>query len=327
MAWFTEAYTRPDGSAPVWGDTDDARALPFGGQHINDHRYLLGWIGEAFGDEELAQRFSGDLAECVWLLGPSVTRTLIARPKPTKPPRSILFREGGYAVLRNGGDHVFIDCGPVGTAGRGGHGHNDILSFELCLSNQHLIVDCGAYVYTADYAARNAFRSTGYHSTPKIDGQEINRFISPDDLWWLHYDARPEVLAFDADVRQASLIAAHSGYCRLEQRVTPKRTFALDHERHVLTIVDDFEGSGDHQFEVPLHLAHGVIVERNGTTLLLRAGAAKFTVEARDAALWDLSIEETRISPSYGKAVPGTRLIWRRSGPVAPLEVRVTPAQ
>lgn len=325
MAWFTEAYTRPDGSAPVWGDGDDARALPFGGQPINDHRYLLGWIGEAFGDVELARRFAGDAVECLWLLGSNTASALVARPKRIDVPGSVLFREGGFAVLRNSTDHAFIDCGPVGTSGRGGHGHNDVLSFELFLNNRHLITDSGAYVYTADYAARNAFRSTAYHNTPRIDGQEVNRFIGPDDLWWLHYDARPEIAAFNMDARGASLVASHAGYRRLEKPVTPKRALTLDHKAHVLTIIDDFEGSGDHQFEVPLHLAHGVKAELKGTSLLLRADTAEFTVKTRDAALWNVSIEETRISPSYGRVVHGIRLVWRRTGPVVPLEVSIAP--
>ena len=30
-------------------------------------------------------------------------------------------------------DHVLIDAGPVGMAGRGGHGHNDCLAFDAML--------------------------------------------------------------------------------------------------------------------------------------------------------------------------------------------------
>src|SRR5262245_34311626 len=36
MARFTAAYSRPDGVVPLLGDADDARALPFGVQPIND---------------------------------------------------------------------------------------------------------------------------------------------------------------------------------------------------------------------------------------------------------------------------------------------------
>ena len=48
MARFAAAYSRPDGSVPLWGDADDARALPLGGQDLNDHRYLAGLVGAAW---------------------------------------------------------------------------------------------------------------------------------------------------------------------------------------------------------------------------------------------------------------------------------------
>jgi hypothetical protein len=326
MAWFTEAYTRPDGSAPVWGDTDDARALPFGGQHINDHRYLLGWIGEAFGDEELAQRFSGDLAECVWLLGPSVTRTLIARPKPTEPPRSILFREGGYAVLRNGCDHVFIDCAAVGTAGRGGHGHNDVLSFEAFLDGYHVVTDCGAYVYTADYGARNAFRSTEYHNTPKLDGEELNRFVSPGDLWWLHVDARPEILEWRCVPEEDVLIVSHTGYRRIDSGLAPVRTFTLRHQTHALAIEDRFDGEGVHAVEVPVHLYPGLSPAMNSSLeFTCTSGDRSVRIFGSSNGDWNASIQEACVSPSYGIRTKAKSIIWRRDGTLRPLSVTIQP--
>ena len=107
---------------------------------------------------------------------------------------------------------MFIDCGPVGLAGRGGHGHNDILSFEADLGGSAVVSDAGCYVYTASFEERNHFRSTAAHNTPQIDGEEINRFVSPDLLWLLHDDAQP----LDALVREEGecvlFSGGHSGY-------------------------------------------------------------------------------------------------------------------
>ena len=49
MARFAAAYTRPDGTSPAWGDADDARALPLGGQQLGDHRYLGATMAAAWG--------------------------------------------------------------------------------------------------------------------------------------------------------------------------------------------------------------------------------------------------------------------------------------
>jgi hypothetical protein len=196
MARFTAAYSRPDGGSPLWGDADDARALPLGRQALTDHRYLVGLAGAAFDVAELRDASGGPRGEAFWLLGPVAAASLPASDTPPRPPGSSAFADGGFYVMRNATDHVFVDCGPVGLAGRGGHGHNDCLAFEAALDGVLLVSDCGLFVYSASFAERNNFRSTAYHNTPSIDGQEINR-IDPKLLWMLANDAEPRVLSFE----------------------------------------------------------------------------------------------------------------------------------
>ena len=319
MALFVDAYSRPDGSAPVWGDADDGRVLPFGGQPLNDHQYLVGCVGHAFEDQGLLARARGDRAEFFWLLGADAVRSLPAHP--VSPPHSKIFRSGGYAVLRNERDHVFVDCAPVGMGGRGGHGHNDVLSFELFLDGHHLVSDCGAYVYTSDYEARNRFRSTAYHNTPRIDGEEVNRFVGREELWWLRDDARPAIRRHEPADEADVLVVAHTGYLRLTNPVTPVRTYILEHSAHALIIVDQFEGEGSHAIEVPVHLANGVEPEMATDGVRLRAGDSVFSVQTLSPG-WTLTRESTELSASYGRRKAGHRLVWRREGPLVELRVR-----
>jgi hypothetical protein len=316
MARFSAAYSRPDGSVPLWGDADDARALPLGGQNLNDHRYLSGLLGAAWDVADLRESFAGSRSEVFWLLGPGAAAGLAAAPTPPRPPRSRAFPEGGYYILRNDRDHVFIDCGPVGLAGRGGHGHNDCLSFEAVLDGTHLVSDCGAYLYTASFAERNRFRSSSSHNTPCVDGEEINRF-RPDELWTLSYDARPDVRRFETGVGADTFCGAHAGYRRLVPPVTPVRTIVLDHERHTLLVRDAFEGDGRHRLTIPLHLAPGVAARKEGPGhLLLEAGSQRFLLSWSPSEAWSFEVGEGRVSPSYGVALPVVRLRWSREGPL-----------
>ncbi len=155
---------------------------------------------------------------------------------------------------------VFVDAGPVGMAGRGGHGHNDCLSVDITLAGTPLIVDPGAYVYTSDWQARNWFRSTAAHNTPQIDGEEINRFVNPKYLWLLSNDAVPEIHEWSTDKNQLRLTASHSGYQRLAAPVTPARTIILDASTERLAIIDQFDGSIYHSAQVRLVLAPGIDV-------------------------------------------------------------------
>lgn len=314
MARFSQAYTQPDGAAPLVGDADDARALPFGGQGINDHRYLAGIVGGHWGQCDLIGSFSGSKSEVFWLLGAEAADRLPDREFPP-PASSRSFPEGGYYILGYRNNHVFVDCAPVGLAGRGGHGHNDCLSFEAALAGEKLISDCGAYLYTASYEDRNLFRSTAYHNTPRIDGEEINRFIRPDYLWNLHYDARPRVDSWEASTLQSTLRAGHSGFERLTNPVSHSRLFVLRHRIDSLYIRDYFEGEKEHRIEIPLHLAPGVSIRgrQNDRVTLVTASGMTFVLawESRDFLL---NVDEGRVSQSYGVVCPSVRLVFQYQG-------------
>jgi uncharacterized heparinase superfamily protein len=326
MARFAAAYCRPDGSVPLWGDADDARALPLGGQALNDHRYLPGLVGAVWDMPELKLAFGGDPSEILWLLGPAAAESLPRSARPPRPPSSQAFPDGGFYVMRNDVDHVFVDCGPVGLAGRGGHGHNDCLAFEAVLDGVHLVSDCGAFLYTASFDERNHFRSTAFHNTPRVDGEEINR-LDPERLWTLEDDARPEVRRFGTGPDADTFCGAHAGYQRLSPPVTPVRTIILNHREHSLLIRDAFEGSGRHRIEVPLHLAPAVrATATEPGRVLLQAGGRRFSLEWGPGDAWMLVMGEGRVSPSYGVAVPCVLLAWTREGALGPsLTVRLTP--
>lgn len=325
MARFTEAYTRCDGSIPLIGDADDARTLPFGGQAINDHRYLLAMVGIAFQDEALSAQFSGSMAELIWLFGPEKTAVLNTLSTP-ETPVSKAFEAGGFYILRNACDHILIDCGPLGLGGRGGHGHNDLLSFEAMLNGVHLVSDCGAWLYTANYQERNLFRSTAYHNTPQIDGEEINRFISADSLWSFHNDADYAVKERWFDAWEDTITVVHTGYQRLPSPVTVERKFTLNHTRHRLRIVDTFTGSGKHQVRIPLHLAPGLQVQMQANnTVHLLAQNQVFILQWQSDAPWKMQIEKGRISPTYGVIEPVNILVWSREDTLTDLSLEIYP--
>jgi len=322
MARFSLAYTRSDGSSPLWGDADDARALPLGTQPLDDHRYLAEIVGLEWDVTELLDRSGEPASETLWAHG--AERASRLRRGATEQ-RSEAFRDGGVFVLRGGGDHIFVDCGPIGLAGRGGHGHNDALSFEATLDGTLLLTDCGAFVYTASPDWRNAFRSTRSHNTPGVDGEEQNRFVRPDWLWSLHDDARPELLRFQADDRRAIFRGTHSGYARLREPVRPERTIAVDFTRHLLVVHDAFAGTGVHVIRIPFHLGPGILptLEAPGRWRLQGPGR---TFRLSVAGEWSVQEREAWRSPSYGLKEPIHCLELVREGELRSATVVVAPA-
>lgn len=329
MARFTNAYSRSHGSVPLVGDADDGRALPLGGQDVNDHRYLLGLVGIAWRIQTLVDAFSGSRDEVFWWLGPEAAHLLPQRDqRPSCTRISQAFPSSGFFVLANDQeDHVFIDCGPVGLAGRGGHGHNDCLSFEAVLADTHWITDCGSFVYTSSYDERQAFRSTAYHNTPQVDGQEINRWSNPRCFWTLHYDAKPMVHTWETNEHYDLFCGTHSGYQRLPQPVTPRRSIVLHHASHTLVARDEFVGQGLHCVEIPLHLAPGVSVEQQRDGLVkLQSAHQSFHLFWGSTWNWTFAIEPGRVSRRYGVITSVSRLVWRRTGDLVPLVLVLTPS-
>jgi hypothetical protein len=188
------------------------------------------------------------------------------------------------------------------------------------------VSDCGSFLYTASFAERNLFRSTAFHNTPRVDGVEMN-IIDPRLLWHVQYHAAPELRSFEATAERDRLVGSHAGYERLDQPVRPVRTITLAHARHSLTVVDTFEGAGRHRVEVPLHLAIGVeATSPEAGRVELRKGGRCFLLEWGPVEAWTLELGSGRVSPSYGVAIPAVRLLWRREGDLAELNVRIAPS-
>lgn len=300
MADYIAHYSRNDGSVPLVGDADDARILPFGEQGMNDHRYLIGLISLGLHHQNLGAYFDGPTGEIFWLYGDLGVQKLngIKKIKPTCKA----FKEGGYFIIRNAVDHVFIDCAPIGLQGMGGHGHNDCLSFEAMLDNTLLIVDSGAYVYTASFTERNYFRSTAAHNTPLIDQVEINRFIAPNFLWTLHDEAKPELLSWESNAERSIFYGGHSGYMKLKSPVKNKRVICLNHMFHTLVIVDDIECSSTHTIQNPFHFHPNMHINQiDDHHFIAQAPTnARFNIYLTSTTPISSQIKETEFSPSYG---------------------------
>lgn len=311
MCEFVQAYTKPDGRAPLIGDADDGRIQILGTQAIGDHRYLLSHAAVLFGRGDFKSSAGRCWEETFWLLGADAPRRFCALP-PEPSPGSTAFPDGGFYALRTDETHLVVDCGGVGMRGRGGHGHNDILSFELFMNGFNVVSDCGSYLYTASREWRNLFRSTAFHNTVQVDDEELNRFLGPDALWQLHDDAKPVDAAMSVGEQSDCFRGGHSGYERLAPPVSHVRTFIADKHVPRVLVTDRLAGAGVRRLTWRFHLDPAVDTELRGADIRLFHGGRNVWLLPDDAAAaCAFSVEGGWISPSYGVKVPTKVLVWK----------------
>ncbi|HEX6283862.1 MAG TPA: heparinase II/III family protein, partial [Pyrinomonadaceae bacterium] len=100
MLEYVKAYVRPDGFAPLIGDTDGGQVLPVRPRRADDHAYVLEIGAEVFDDPDLK------------------------RPETA----SKAFPDAGIYIMRSGDCYLCFNASDAGIDGRGSHGHNDALS-------------------------------------------------------------------------------------------------------------------------------------------------------------------------------------------------------
>ena len=276
MLRFATDYTRPDGLAPQVGDADDGRFLPLGDYGRADprsHRHLFAQAG---------------LAEAPAALGHAA------------------YPRGGYWIVRFDELFLLVRCGDVGLGGLGCHAHNDALSFEFALGPQPLIVDPGSYVYTADPAERNRFRSTGFHSTVQLDGVEQNP-ISGEALFAMEDRRKAEVLSWEPGDDEVVFSGCHRGYEFLDQPAVHTRRIQAGRAGSI-RITDVIESSGEHEARWTFPLAPCNVAAEASRVLARFDSGIELEVAGHGL---EFSVEYGWISPSYGRRL-ATRFVRGR---------------
>jgi hypothetical protein len=326
MCDFVSAYTKPNGLAPQVGDGDNGRLhvlTGYGTVDPRDHRHLLAAGAVLYDHDEWWGHAGPRRVEALWLGRQGRDRFSRAPDKEAPSKTSAAFASGGFYIIRERDDYVLFNCSPVGTRGIGTHKHNDILSLELHLDGEDMVVDSGSFLYTADPRMYDLFRCTAHHSTVTIDGREQNRFI-PGKFFCLHQDGSPLVLEWEHGDTLDRVSAEFDGYRRLSDPLRHRRDVLVHRPGFSVQVVDHFSGrsgpSTPHTIEWTWTCAPGCRVEaaQNGWEIISAGRRMHMTVPVckPDGAVLDIeaTVEQGLVAPSYGTVCEAMWLRWRWSG-------------
>ena len=314
MLDYVRAYLRPDGRAPLIGDTDSGQVLPLVQRRADDHAYVLA-LGAALFDEPRFKLAHGEgmPEELLWLMGAEGVETYERLKATDESARSQAFVDAGTYLMRERDLYLLFNASASGINGRGSHGHNDALSIEVSACRRPFIVDPGTFVYSADLHERHLFRSTAYHSTVEVDGIEQN---STDEgmPFVIGNETRPRVIRWESTSERDHVVAEHHGYARLSQPVIHRRSVEFDKARRLWLIEDSFSARAgeEHTYRFRFHFDAGLEISIGADNILQawdKMSGARLYVAALELDE-EPKLEERFTSRDYGAKLPSVSACW-----------------
>jgi hypothetical protein len=187
------------------------------------------------------------------------------------------FPVSGYTIIRGKGrTRLVFDHGPLGMAPLYNHGHADALSVLLYKDDVPILVDPGTFRYNGVPRGRRYFKGTRAHNTVTVDG--LDQAVQETGfIWSSPYDVdRFEVREGPSRVE---VRARHNGYARLRDHVWHTRVVKIEGTRY--TIVDTFEGTGVHDYELNFHLHPDAVAVPDGSVWVIRNSRVSCSMELR----------------------------------------------
>jgi hypothetical protein len=310
MFEFVGSYLKPDRTAPVIGDSDDGRLIKFKDRPAVDHSYLMSIGAILFQNGSFKQSSEID-EEAIWWFGGAGLETFERLEINELSADSRAFPQAQIFVQRAGDLYSIIDCGDHGARGRGSHAHSDALSIEVFAFGRTFLRDPGTFVYTASEQERNLFRSTAYHNTVRIDGEEISR-INEGELFAFASNVRPQVNLWESTAERDVLDAEHYAYQRLDAPVTHRRVVTFDKREGYWIIRDVFTGEGRHRFEFFFNFDAGLDARIElDKSIIVGDQQSALAIVSASAHAFDTELTERWVSPGFDTRIPSSGILFR----------------
>mgnify|MGYP001242168590 FL=1 len=307
---FIMAYTKPNDNSPIIGDQDDGRLLPFGIQKNINHSYLLTIGSILFDRNDFKSLSSGYNVDAFFFLGDNSIDIYKNIRKVKLEYKSSAFEDAGFFIMKNNKDYIFINNSGLGlnaykdNHNGGTHTHADMLSFELCIDNEDIIVDTGSYEYTRDIKTRNYFRSTKMHNTIEVDEKDQYE-IDYDRFSKFKTRAKPKHIKWESNNDYDLYIGEHNGYARLEDPFIHRREFKYLKNKRELFITDQLISNESHNIKSYFHFKPGLDVEIKDNFITVYCKKKKVILSFVNIEKINLKKYKDWVSSSYGSKKMG----------------------
>lgn len=224
----------------------------------------------------------------------SLKRTLKSNYKLTISNNCLVF---GYLKRKVNNIDIIFKCGKVGQNGKGGHDHNDNLSYCLYINQIPFVVDIGTFCYTSNFEKRNYYRSSVQHNVMTINDVEQNKISksSNSDMFWLDTtNSNPMILNNEDDTISASI---EYGGMKYERQI-----FLNSNE---ISITDYYKSELVKEIRIHLHPKVNIdIVNKGVYKLWINENSLLLDAKSNNS-----KIENYNYSPEYGVEMESKRIV------------------
>ncbi|MEE2997905.1 MAG: heparinase II/III family protein [Pseudomonadota bacterium] len=210
------------------------------------------------GDGGLAL-FNGSTEGEPWLIDVVLSKSEVSQRPITSAPNTGFERIAAKRTL------VISDSGAPSTVGVGAHA--GVLSFEMSVGKQRVIVNCGAYV-GRDKTWLTAQRATAAHSTLVVEDRNSAEIHGDGTIDAKGISVTRERLEGGSNTW---IDMSHDGYTAAFDIVHRRRIY-VDASGSDIRGEDRLDGSGDHKFSIRFHLHPAIKASllKDGASVLLR---------------------------------------------------------
>ena len=148
---------------------------------------------------------------------------------------TIHLKDSGYGIVSLNKFKLICDIGEIGPSYMPGHGHSDVLSFELSVNDKRVFVNSGTSLYGLT-KERLEQRKTKAHNTVEVD------YLDSSEVW-SGFRVAKRANPNNIHVEENCIKASHSGYQRLKGDVIHSREWKVYDRK--LEIKDNISGKFD----------------------------------------------------------------------------------
>lgn len=197
-------------------------------------------------------------------------------------------KDFGLGVFQNDSYYFAIKSSSVGQNRKGGHSHDDALSFVMNIGKNQIIVDPGTFCYAPFPKYRNQFRSGQYHNSIQLNNISILEFADsePDDIFW----TKKENAILRLEKHEKGFIAK-AKFRRGDIKLVRKVNFY----NNKIILEDNLTNIKSAKLNFHLHPSLSNIV-KEGNSIELRTEKNLLRMKFEK----DFEIKEYEFSPSYG---------------------------